>query len=394
MTLGYCSEAGRLILNSDKFTKGVQRELRIPAGSDGFLASIEKPVLSPLRETGKYAVLFASCSDQGRPVVVSGTFAWHSKHGYLPGELYGEMYYFFFLTVFYAILAGWYGFEMKKYEETSIPIQKWILATILLGLVETLLRSLDYIAWNDRGTRIWFFWYVGVGCGVLKHALSRSLVVMVSMGWGVARNHLNSLYRIIVLGVMYATLALAGEILSVVAIADMQTLSLTQEEELIGAVAIISFFVMIINILYLVWILAAMVRTMEHLRSSNQNMKYLRYRRLREILLFFIAFAIIWLVLTRAELLYKFLETQREWIVAAMMELDYLAVITGVAILWKPGPNARDFAYEMQLPDTEENELELREEVPSALMQEDEDLGFAEIDADYKAPAVENGVAT
>lgn len=50
---------------------------------------------------------------------------------------------------------------MKYYEDEIIPIQKWILATILMGLVETFFRSGDLVVWNEDGTRFWFAMYFG-----------------------------------------------------------------------------------------------------------------------------------------------------------------------------------------------------------------------------------------
>jgi hypothetical protein len=59
-------------------------------------------------------------------------------------------------------------------------------------------------------------------------------------------------------------------------------------------------------------------------------------------------------------------------ILEASMHADYVFVLTGIAILWRPNPNAKDYAYIIELPamdgdgDGDENELELSCVVPSA----------------------------
>ena len=50
---------------------------------------------------------------------------------------------------------------MKYYEDEIIPIQKWILVTILMGLIEAFFRAGDFFVWNEDGTRFWFAMYIG-----------------------------------------------------------------------------------------------------------------------------------------------------------------------------------------------------------------------------------------
>jgi hypothetical protein len=113
------------------------------------------------KESGKYVLVIANCKDGGRDVHASGTYTWASKHGYLPGELFGEMYFLVFLTLVYLAIFCWYGCSMKYYEDEIIPIQRWILVTILMGLIETFFRTGDFFVWNEDGTRFWFAMYTG-----------------------------------------------------------------------------------------------------------------------------------------------------------------------------------------------------------------------------------------
>jgi hypothetical protein len=64
----------------------------------------------------------------------------------------------------------------------------------------------------------------------------------------------------------------------------------------------------------------------------------------------------------------------------AAMEMNYAYVLLGVAILWRPQPNAKDYAFVMELPaltagDDEDAEgvLEMTDVVPSALDSDDDE---------------------
>jgi hypothetical protein len=375
---GYCqggdAQYGRLIVNSTLF-KGQHRFIQVPATGD-LVASVHYAVLEEPKISGRYNLVIANCNDEGRDVYVSGKYAWQSVHGFLPGDLYGEMYFFAFLTAVYLILALWYGLTMRMYEDAQIPIQKWILGTIVLGLLETFFRTGDYLVWNEDGKRFWFAMYTGVLVGVVKRGLSRCLVVMVSMGWGVVRDQLDQMRQITILGIAYVGTAVARDIMTIVAVTDNQTLSINEEEELFDAVTIITFVVAAIDVTFYMWIIDSLNGTMQYLENMNQRIKLQRYLTLRMILLFSILFAVMWSVFSLVNTYTEdsILEEQNQWAAGALMEINYLGVLIGVAYLWRPNPNAKDLAYVMELPalgGDDENELEMTSNIPSALDYED-----------------------
>jgi hypothetical protein len=63
------------------------------------------------------------------------------------------------------------------------------------------------------------------------------------------------------------------------------------------------------------------------------------------------------------------------------MELNYIFVLMGVAILWRPQENAKEYAYVMELPamtsdDDGVSEMELAGVVPSAADDDDDEVVF------------------
>jgi heme/copper-type cytochrome/quinol oxidase subunit 3 len=140
-----------MIIDADKY-KGDHRFVSIPADGE-FTGTVYKPIMRTSEGTGQYSLIMANCDDNGRDVEIDGQYVWKSKGGYLPGSLFDDWHFVIFSTLCYVGLFTWYLIGMKKNSESTIGIQKWILATIALGLVETFFQTSDYTIWNHSGFR-------------------------------------------------------------------------------------------------------------------------------------------------------------------------------------------------------------------------------------------------
>jgi Lung seven transmembrane receptor. len=157
--LGLCEEQnlGRIIINKALF-RGEHRPVTIPpVGS--YEASMKLPVMDTKEGTGQYTLVLANCNDYGRDVYVDGQYLWRSKGGYLPGNLFEEWHFITFLTIGYGALLFWYGRSMYQNKDSMIGIQKWILGTVTLALIELIFKGIDYMEWNQQGMRINFAMY-------------------------------------------------------------------------------------------------------------------------------------------------------------------------------------------------------------------------------------------
>jgi len=200
MDLGICdgndNEYGRLMIDGTKF-KGNHRFVEVP--HEGIMSKQIRYGKMEETESGTYVVIYANCNEHGREIYVTGNSVWKSKHGYLPGELFGFMYFYTLITLMYFALLVWYGVSMYVNEESRIEIEKWIFLAICLGLLEMIFRTGDYYVWNADGFRSDFIVWVGVLAGVVKQGVSRCLIVMVSLGWGVVRDTLGSQVRTVII---------------------------------------------------------------------------------------------------------------------------------------------------------------------------------------------------
>lgn len=354
---GFCTkeQKGRLIVDDSKFT-GALDYISVPEEGP-FSQQLDGRVFVA-RDTGTYAVAYANCNVKGREILVSGVIRFRSKHGSLPGQLWGEMFFFQMSSVVYFVLFCWYAYSMSVNKESRIPIEKFIFATIFLGLLEMLSKTTDFEIWNVRGDREDAMAYVSVIVGVLKQGISRCLIVMVALGWGVTRDDLGpTLKKVIAFGTIYCVAAMAVEVMITVVVEEVQTMSYEEEIKIFDAVTGLTLGLVAIDVVFAIWILNSLNQTMTYLENNKQSRKMERYLRLRHIFLLSILFAIIRLVFTSVNNYNEvgIVREEHQWVIEAAEESNYMFVLIAVAILWRPCPNAKEYSYVMELPSGGEN---------------------------------------
>ena len=222
--------------------------------------------------------------------------------------------------------------------------------------------------------------------GVVKRSISRCLMVMVSLGWGVVLDDLSDhLRKIYTLGVIYFITSLATDVLKVFSIVENEVLGPKVEEELFDIVAILTFVVAFIDVTFYMWILDSLSGTMQYLEEMDQKRKLQRYLRLRLVFLLSILFAFVWAVfgIVNSYMSARMLDEKHEWGVQAAWEINYFMVLASVSFLWKPDPNAKEYAYIMELPSMARDDLKFSTNegiVDDESLNEDEDDGDVAVD--------------
>jgi len=204
--------------------------------------------------------------------------------------------------------------------------------------------------------------------GILKQGSSRCLGVMVAMGWGVVRDTLGTaLIKIVFLGLLYSGLTLARDFLAIAA-ESVQNVSITEEEELIDLALVLTPIIIFIDVIFYCWIISSLTSTTEYLRNMNQTSKLRRHLRLRCLIITSLVIIGILMVVNIVQVFTLILSQDQMWMMQAVAHANYLFILSGVAILWRPNSHARDYAMQMEIPAIGEgdNELELSCVVPSA----------------------------
>lgn len=346
-------QPGRLIL-TESF-RGFHREINVP--KEGPMTTKLKDGEFRISDTGQWVLLFTNCDSNGRAVDLAGQAVIKSEYGYLPGELFPYMYFSVALTVFYAMLVLWYLCLMRKHANSRIAIEKWILATISIGLLEMSFHTADYVSWNDTGYQNVGLAVTAIMLDVIKHAISRCLILMVSLGWGVVTDTLRrcTLLLIITLGMAYLAVGAAVDILLVVAVENVKVMSFETEIGVLNLAIRLLSVLSLISIIFTVWIVAALAKTMLDLGGANQTRKLGRYWRLTAIL----AVAIVCAFAVKVYWTSQDQSMASTRLVDAVNESIYLVLLIGVACLWRPNESAREYAYAMELSSDAGNDLEL-----------------------------------
>lgn len=162
---------------------------------------------------------------------------------------------------------------------------------------------------------------------------------MVSLGWGVVRDELGPIMKKIhILGGLYIVISLVAEIMEQIMFTEIKRLTPNEEKELFDIVSILSFVIVVINLIFYFWIIDALGGTMEYLESMKQTRKLLRYLRLRMFLMFSILFGVMWSVLGIVDTYDQgIVSNEAKWVLDASIETNYVFLLVVVAWLWQIG---------------------------------------------------------
>jgi hypothetical protein len=131
----------------------------------------------------------------------------------------------------------------------------------------------------------------GVVIGVSKRALSRVLVLMTSMGYGLVLPTLGqNMKRILMLGAAYFAASLAYALLANVP----STARNLHDPAYMDLMALLLLIVAGIDTIVYIWILQSLTALIHGLESRKQDVKALVLKRLRRILCVSLVFAVIW----------------------------------------------------------------------------------------------------
>lgn len=263
-------------LQKIKFTDAPTSE---PSGkSDQSILTIAKD--------GIYVMLFEMTSvDQDFSANL--TFKFQGPNGYLTAKDEPMLHFYAFMCLFYMSLAlVWTVFSIL-YWDSLLRIQFWIMAVILLGLLEKACFYFEYHQANEYGSASLKLALIAEIVSCVKRTLSRILVLIVSMGFGITKSRLGdeANVRITVISVLYFIMASIESYLRLI-----QSQSKDESKQLILAAVPLA----LIDSLICWWIFTSLISTIRALKLRRISVKLDFYRHFQnvswiEILQIFIA---------------------------------------------------------------------------------------------------------
>lgn len=318
--------------------------------------------------SGRYYLLFSSCLNSTGDVTMDGSITWMNPYGYLPGELYHFIPMFYYLALGYLVLGVVWGLLCLIYRNDLLTLQHHVTFVIILGLLETTIWYHDYTSFNSTGSRRVGPVIGGVLLSSVKRTLSRLLVLIVCMGYGVMKPALSSSQRtkVICLGLVYFVFSSVYDIIS----------SYSQMTFIMQHVR--AFFLLpvaALDSLFFLWILQEISSNIQQLTERRQKAKLLVYRRFWQILVTTGVFSVMWAIYQ----VFVTMATKEDerwdslWAFEGMWHVLYFGVLVAIAFLWRPSENAAAYAYSEQIH-TDADDESVPGDPAFTIDDEDEDL--------------------
>ncbi|XP_043815147.1 uncharacterized protein C26H5.07c isoform X2 [Manihot esculenta] len=217
-----------------------------------------KPETVEINSTGMYYLYFMFCNPDLKGTLIKGRTVWKNPNGYLPGKMTPLMTFYGIMSLAYLALGLIWFLKFVQYWKDVIQLHYHITAVIALGMCETAVWYFEYANFNSTGLRPMGVTLWAVTSRTVKKTLSRLLLLVVSMGYGVVKPTLGGLTsRVVLLGLIYF---IASEALELVEhLGNINDLSKKTELFLVLPVAFL-------DSCFIVWIFSSLSKTLEKLQ--------------------------------------------------------------------------------------------------------------------------------
>lgn len=173
-----------------------------------FQGNDEEVSMSPISvyidHTGMYYLYFMSCDPQLEGMIIRGRTIWRNPGGYLPGKMAPLKTFFGIMSLAYLALGLVWFLRFVKFWKDIIHLHYQISAVIALGMCEMALWYFEYANFNSTGSRPVGVTLWAVSFTAVKKTVSRLLLLVVSMGYGVVRPTLGGITsKVLLLGLIY-----------------------------------------------------------------------------------------------------------------------------------------------------------------------------------------------
>ncbi|KAG6526950.1 transmembrane protein 87A-like [Zingiber officinale] len=293
----------------------------------------------PINKTGMYYLYFMFCDPQLVGTVIKGRTVWRNPHGYLPGKMAPLMTFYGFMSLAYLLLGLFWFLQFVRHWKHTLHLHYHITAVIALGMCEMSFWYFEYGNFNSTGTRPMGITIWAVTFTAIKKTVSRLLLLVVSMGYGVVRPTLGGITTTVaLLGVVYF---IASEALELVE-------HLGNINDFAGKARLFLVLpVALLDATFIVWMFSSLSKTLEKLQVRRNTAKLELYRKFTNTLAVSVLLSIVWI---GYELYFNAIDPlselwQRAWIVSAFWSVLSFVLLGVICILWAPSQNPTRYAY-------------------------------------------------
>ncbi|KAL3753375.1 hypothetical protein ACJRO7_000725 [Eucalyptus globulus] len=299
-------------------------------------------------KTGMYYLYFMFCDPHLKGTIIKGRTVWRNPSGYLPGKMAPLMVVFGLMSLAYLVLGLIWFLKFVQHWKDVIQLHYHITAVIALGMCESALWYFEYSNLNSTGRRPMGITMWAVTFTAVKKTLSRLLLLVVSMGYGVVRPTLGGITsRVLLLGGAYLVASESYELVE----------HLGNINDFSGKTAL--FLVLPVTFLdacFILWIFSSLSKTLEQLQMKRNMAKLELYRKFTNSLAVSVLLSIAWIGF---ELYFNATDPLSElwqvyWIIPTFWAILAYSLLAVICILWAPSRNPTRYAYLEENEDVEE----------------------------------------
>ncbi|KAF2319297.1 hypothetical protein P3X46_025878 [Hevea brasiliensis] len=314
-----------------------------------------------INSTGMYYLYFMFCDPELTGMIVSGRTVWRNPDGYLPGKMAPMMTFYGLMSLAYlAIGLAWFVWFVKYWNDI-IQLHYHISVVIGLGMCEMAFWYFEYANFNTNGSRPMGITIWAVTFSAIKKTVSRLLLLVVSMGYGVVRPTLGGITsKVMLLGITYF---IASGALGLVE-------NLGNINDFSGKARLVPVLPMaMLDACFIVWIFSSLSQTLEKLQIRRSAAKFALYQKFTNSLAVAVLISISWI---GYELYFNATDPlsemwQKAWIISAFWTLLAFVLLLVICLLWAPSHNPTRYAFsEETVDDSDEASIPLSESVVKA----------------------------
>ncbi|KAI3458428.1 hypothetical protein Pfo_015091 [Paulownia fortunei] len=335
---GFC-KVGEVIIRQDPDNPGWPRRLQTSFEGKNEEAKMVLQTVE-INKTGMYYLYFVVCDPELKGTLISGRTVWRNPKGYLPGKMAPLMTFYGFMSLAYLALGLLWFLRFVQHWKDIIQLHYQITVVIGLGMCEMALWYFEYANFNATGSRPMGITLWAVTFSAIKKTVSRLLLLVVSMGYGVMRPTLGGITsKVILLGVVYF---MASEALELVE-------HLGNINDFAGKARLFLVLpVALLDACFIVWIFSSLSRTLEKLQIRRSMAKLELYRKFTNALAVSVLLSVAWI---GYELYFNASDPlselwRRAWIIPAFWTLLAFMLLVVICILLAPSHNPTRYAYE------------------------------------------------
>uniref|UniRef100_A0A8C5KMF0 Transmembrane protein 87A n=1 Tax=Jaculus jaculus TaxID=51337 RepID=A0A8C5KMF0_JACJA len=243
---------------------------------------------------------------------------------YLTLEDYPLMIFFMVMCIVYVLFGVLWLAWSACYWRDLLRIQFWIGAVIFLGMLEKAVFYAEFQNIRYKGESVQGALILAELLSAVKRSLARTLVIIVSLGYGIVKPRLGvTLHKVVVAGALYLLFSGMEGVLRVTgAQTDLASLAF-------------------IPLAFLDTALCCLTQTMKLLKLRRNIVKLSLYRHFTNTLILAVAASVVFIIWTTMK--FRIVTCQSDWrelwVDDAIWRLLFSMILFVIMVLWRPSAN-------------------------------------------------------